>query len=181
MSGQPKKTSKTSVAALAEKLAAGTQKYLANQNSILVEGGTFTAQQVIAQLNALAALRQAVDAAKAVVKGKVADERAKAPALVLFMDAYEGFVRSAFGNKPEVLADFGLAPKKVRTPPTAEQLAAAKAKRAATRKARGIMRKKDKLALKGNVTGVLVTPVTEPAPVPAVTPAPSPAPNGAAR
>jgi hypothetical protein len=179
MSGQPK--SKTSVAALAENLAAGTQKYLANQNSILVAGGTFTAQQVIAQLNALAALRDAVTTAKAVVKGKVADEKAKAPALVLFMDAYEGFVRSAFGNQPEVLAGFGLAPKKARTPPTAEQLAAAKAKRKATREARGTMSKAKKLAIKGNVTGVVVTPITTPDPVPAVTPAPSPAPNGAAK
>jgi hypothetical protein len=165
--------SKSGVAALAVNLAAGTQKYLSTANAILVDGGTFTAAQVIAQLNALADLRKAVDAANAVLKGKRMDESAKAPSLRAFMDAYEGFVRSAFGNQPEVLADFGLAPRKVRAPLTAEKLAAAKAKRAATRKARGTIGKKKILAVKGNVTGVIVTPVTlattEPPPANAAT------------
>ena len=81
-----------------------------------------------------------------------------------FLVAFVSFVRGTFGESPEVLADFGLLPKKVRKPLTVEQLAAAKAKRAATRKARGTTSKKQKLAVKGDVTGVVVTPITATSP-----------------
>jgi hypothetical protein len=185
MSGTKK--NKTSTAALAEHLAEGTQKHLSTV-PILVDGETLTATQVVTQLTTLATLRNAVDAAKVVVKGKIAEEKSKGPALEAFLLAFKGFVLTAFGTKPEILADFGLAPKKVRQPLTVEQKAAAKAKREATREVRGTGSKKKKLAVKGNVTGVVVTPVTQPAPTSAGTPAapnagspaaPSAAPNGA--
>ena len=177
----PTKKSNGNEAALAVKLAAGTQKHLAAVTQVLVDGGTFTPAQVEAQLSTLAALRDAVDAAKAATKGRLAEERLKGPPLVVFLQAFEGFVRAAFGRQPEILADFGLAPKKVKTPLTVEQQAVAKAKRVATRKARGTMGKKQKLAIKGNVTGVLVTPVTEPSHGPPATTANGAALNGAAR
>jgi hypothetical protein len=77
-----------------------------------------------------------------------------------FFIAFIAYVRSAFGNSPDVLADFGLSPKKARTPLTVEQKAAAAAKRKATRQARGTRGPKAKLSVTGNVTGVIVTPVT---------------------
>ena len=177
----PGKKSTRNEAVLAEELAAGAQKHLLGVTQLLLDGSTFTTPQVIAQLAMLADLRAAVDAANAIAKGKLAEERSKGPSLVTFLHAFESFVRTAFGGKPEILADFGLAPKKVKTPLTVEQQAAAKAKRAATRKARGTIGKKKKLAIKGNVTGIIVTPVTEPPPVAVVTPAPASALNGAAR
>jgi hypothetical protein len=54
---------------------------------------------------------------------------------------------------------------------TVEAKAVAVAKRDATRQARGTTSKKQKLAVKGDVTGVVLTPVTAPAPA---TPAPQP-------
>ena len=155
----PGKKSNRSEAALAEELSLGTQKHLSAVTQVLIEGVTFTPAQVITQLTTLADLRAAVDAAKAIEKGRLAEERSKGPSLVAFLHAFESFVRTAFGGQPEILADFGLAPKKVRTPLTVEQQAAANAKRAATRKARGTIGKKKKLAIKGNVTGIVVTPV----------------------
>jgi hypothetical protein len=95
--------------------------------------------------------------------------------------AYRRLVLTAFANSAQMLADFGVTPPKARTPMTSEQLAARAAKSLATRKARGTTSKKQKLAVKGNVTGVNITPVTAStgtapaAPVPPVTPASPPA------
>jgi len=147
-------------AALAEQLAAGTQKHLSTLTQVIIGSGTFTPAQLETQLNAFATLRNDVDAAKATVKAKLADEAAQAPALRAFFTAFIAFVRAAFGNSPDVLADFGLQPKKARAPLTVVQKAAAAAKRKATRAARGTKGSKAKLAVTGNVTGVVVTPVT---------------------
>jgi hypothetical protein len=174
---------KSNEAVLAVKLAAGTQKYLSTATQLFVGDGTFTPAEVEAKLQSLATLRNDVDTAKSAVKAKLEDERNQGPALRGFLLSFVSFVRAAFGGSPDVLAEFGLAPKKVRKPLTAEQRAAAKAKRESTRKARGTMGKKEKLAIKGNVTGVEVIPVTASQPLPslAVSGAPATVPNGAVR
>jgi hypothetical protein len=153
---------KADVAALATKLAAGVQKHFAPTMPIVITEGTFTPTQVAAQLQKLATLRSEVDAAKAVLKGALADEKKEEPALHAFYSAVIAFVRVAYEGSPEILADFGLAPKKVRKSLSGEKQAAAVAKRASTRAARGTMGPKKKAAIKGNVTGVIVTPITEP-------------------
>jgi hypothetical protein len=51
-------------------------------------------------------------------------------------------------------------PPKVRAPLDTEKRVMATAKAKATRKARGTMGKKQKLTVKGDVTGVIVTPIT---------------------
>jgi hypothetical protein len=180
---------KSNEAALAESLAAGTQKHLSTMTTLMVGGSTTTPAQAEAQLTALSTLRNDVDAARTALNAKIATETAQLPALRAFLVAFVAFVRGTFGNSPDVLADFGLAPRKAKTPLTAEQKTAAAAKRKATRAARGTTGKKAKLAVKGNVTGVVVTPVTTPAASPAPEPAqpaptaspasPSPAPAAA--
>jgi hypothetical protein len=75
------------------------------------------------------------------------------------MSAFESFVEAAFGSSPDVLADFGII-RKARAPLTVEAKAAAAAKRASTRAARHTLGTKQKKAIKGDVTGVLVTPIT---------------------
>ena len=145
---------------LAMQLVAGTQKHLANIAALMFASGTFTPQQVEAQLTLLSTLRADVEAAKAIVKAKLAAEEAQAAALIAFQDAFIAFVKAAFSNSPAVLADFGLSPKKVAAPLTVAEKAAAKAKRDATRKARGTMGSKQKLAVHGDVTGVTITPTT---------------------
>ncbi|HEX8789451.1 MAG TPA: hypothetical protein VF765_00765 [Polyangiaceae bacterium] len=154
-------------ASLAELLIAGTQKHLATITQLVVGGSTLTPVQAVAKLQAFADLRNAVDAARAALKAKLVDEQAQGPLLRAFFIAFIGFVRAAFGNAPDVLADFGLAPKKTKAPQTVEQKAAAAAKRAATRKARGIIGTRKRAAVTGNVTGVDITPVTTPAAPPA--------------
>jgi hypothetical protein len=76
--------------------------------------------------------------------------------------AYERLVLAAFASASQTLADFGLTPPTARTPLTAQQLAAQAAKAKATRIARGTTSRKKKLAIKGDVTGVVVTPIAAP-------------------
>ena len=96
--------------------------------------------------------------------------------------AYERFVLVAFAGATQTLVDFGLTPPKARTPLTANELAVRAAKAKATRAARGTTSKKQKLGVKGDVTGLIMTPVKLPtaatpaSPVPPVIPAPAPAP-----
>ena len=165
--------SKSSEAVLAVKLAAGTQKHLSTLTQVILGSGTFTPAQIVTELQDFAALRNSVDTAKAAVKAALTDEQSKGPALRAFVNVFIAFVRAAFGNSPDVLADFGLSPKKVAKPLTAAEQAAAVAKRNATREARGTKGKLVKASIHGNVTGVNITPVTAPAETPPAAAAPA--------
>jgi hypothetical protein len=156
---------------LATQFIAGLNRHLATAGQLTFAGGTFTTAQVTSQLQAIVNVRTDVDAAKAQAEAKLAVFRAQAPAQRVFLDAFATFVKATFGNAPDVLADFGLKPKKAPTPLTVEAKAAAAAKRAATRAKRNVLGKVQRKAVKGNVTGVVVTPIVAPQPA-------APAPNG---
>jgi len=167
------------------KLVAGAQKRFPNgKQSVTLEGETTTIDDVTKELQSFVDNRDAVVAAQATARSKLAVERAQMPALNALIVAFIAFVRLTFGDDSEALADFGLAPRKARTPLTAEQKAVAAAKRRATRGARGTTGPKARKAVHGNVTAKLVvTPApaaeaeaTAPLPAPAAAP---PAPNGA--
>jgi hypothetical protein len=163
---------KGTVVALAEQLIAGTNKHLASMPQVMLVGGSFTPAQVTERLAALGNLRNDVDAAKATTKAKLAVEKANMPALRTFMGAMVAFVKAAFGNAPDVLADFGLHPK-ARTPLTVQAKTAAAAKRKATRAARHTTGPKQKMSVKGDVSGIVVTPITAEKPVATVSSGPS--------
>jgi hypothetical protein len=176
-------TQKGTETATATKLLAGFQKHLASVTSLTLGSVDYTPAQIIAALQLLVNLRAAVEAAQATAKAKLTAEEAQAPALIVLMDALVAYVKLSFSESPDVLADFGIAPKKARTPMTAEAKAAANAKRKATRAARGITTQAERMAKTGNVVGVTITPVVAPAsPAPVVTQAPAtqtpPAPAG---
>jgi hypothetical protein len=166
-----KKQGKSTVVALAEQLIAGTGKHFTNVTQVMLVGGSFTPAEVTSKLTQIVTLRTGVDSARASTQAKLATEKTDMPALRTFMDAYVSHVKAAFGSLPDVLADFGLHPKKAQTPLTVEAKAAAAAKRKATRAARNTMGSKQKLAVKGDVVGITVTPVTATAPVVAKAPA----------
>jgi hypothetical protein len=169
------KPGKQNTVARAEGLSAGTTKHYPNASDQLAfDGGKYTITQVQTNLQKVAELRTATTDAQASAKAKVAAEETLLPPLLLFMAAYAAFVKATFGTQPDVLADFGLAPKKARKPLTTAQKAAAKAKADATRLARGTKGPVAKLGTVGNVVGVTVTPITaSPDPVPAAKPAAS--------
>ena len=166
-----KNSTKSTVAAAAKQLIAATTKHLANETSIKLAGSSYTPTQIIDSLQAIVNLRESVDASKASTTAKLETEKTEMPALRTRMRALVTYVKAVFATQPDVLADFGIAPK-TRTPLTAEAKTAAAAKRKATRAARKVMGSKQRLQVQGDVIGVTVTPITAPAPQPA---APTPA------
>jgi hypothetical protein len=167
---------KAARATRAGQLIAGARKHFPNAGQVLTFGGgtaNVTVDAAVAQLQKLVDYRAAVVEARAAAKDTVQAERAAAPALVAFMNAFEAFVRLQLGADTKALADFGLAPRKARAPMTAEQKAVAAAKRKATRDARGTKGPRAKKTVHGNITAELVV---KPAPDAAAGPeAPAPA------
>ncbi|HEX4448569.1 MAG TPA: hypothetical protein VH044_17615 [Polyangiaceae bacterium] len=164
---------KNAEAAFVKQMIAGTQKHYPNGGaSIPVDGVSYTVTALTQLMQDFVDQRDAVESAKAATKSKVATERARAPAQLVVIRGFEQVVRGSFGNAADVLADFGLAPTKVRTPMTAEQKAVAAAKRAATRSARHTMGKNQKKDVKGAIKATLVvTPLDGSTPTGTGTPA----------
>ncbi len=170
---------KATTLARVQALIAGTQKHFPS-GSFTLGNATYTTASLVQVLQSLVDAFARVDAAHASAKDLVAEQRSAVQKAAPLMRDYTKYVRAMFGTGAVQLADFGLLPPKARTPPSAEKRAAAKAKLEATRKARGTTSKKQKLAVKGDVTGVVVTPVTHPAPAAAPPTAPvGPAPAAA--
>ncbi len=165
--------SKVTLTAQATQLIAGFQKHLANVQSITLASVVYTPAQITAALQLLVNLYTEVSTAKSVVKAKLAAEKAQAPTLRSLMAALVSYVKLSFSESPDVLADFGLEPKKAATPLTTEEKVVAVAKRASTRKARGTTSKKAKRAVKGSVVNVVLTTVEAGQPVVAPSAAPS--------
>jgi hypothetical protein len=171
---------KAGVVVRAQALIAGTTKHLASTTQVTLVGETLTPAQVVAKLQALVDLRTAVDSAKATAKAKLVAEESNAPPLLTFLGAFAAYVKAAYLNSPDVLSDFGLNPKS-RTAQTVETKAVAAAKRAATRAARHTLGSKQRAVIKGDVTGVTLTPVVATPPTPATPSSPSaPATGGTA-
>ena len=142
--------------------------------SLTISSTAYTPDQITKALGLLVALYAAVDAAKAVVKAKLAAEASQAPALLSLLADLVSYVKLAYAGSPDVLNDFGLLPKTIPTPMTAEQKAVANAKRKATREARGITTKAAKMAKVGDVVGLSVTPIKAGPPVVTSSTAPTP-------
>ena len=159
-----KKNGKGQIVVVAKQLIAGTAKRLAKGTQVPLVGSSYTPDQITTELQSIVNLRTDVDAAKATAKAKLAAETAQMPALRTFMSAYVSFIKAAYGTSPDALADFGINPKQ-RAQLTAEANVAAAAKRKATRAARHTMGSRQKLGVKGDVTGITVTPITAPQPV----------------
>jgi hypothetical protein len=165
MSSNQLTKSKAATLALLQALVAGTQRHFSS-GSFTLGSTTYTAATLVPILQGLATAITAVNTVQASAKDTVAAMHGAEATVGPIIQAYKRFVQVTFSNATQTLADFGLTPPKVRAPLTIEQKAAAKAKAEATRKARGTTSKKQKLAVKGNVTGVTVTPITAPTAAP---------------
>jgi hypothetical protein len=173
---------KADTLARVQALIAGTQKHFPNEQ-LKFGDATHTTASLVQALQGLVDAFPPVTAAHASVKDTVAALRATQAKVAPLMRAYRSFLRATFSNAA-LLGDFGMQAPKARTPLVTDKRVVATAKLKATRAARGTTSKKQKLAVTGGVTGVIVTPVTHPAPAtPPATPAgPAPvatAPSGA--
>jgi hypothetical protein len=156
--------SKSALAAQVKQFIAGANKHFPNGSQVLQVGGvTSTVSGLTGVMQAFVDNRDAVEVSKAATKAKIETERTQAPSQLAVFRAFETVIRATFGNSADVLADFGLAPHRARTPMTAEEKAVAAAKRKATRAARHTMGKNQKKTVQGSITAKLVvTPLTPP-------------------
>jgi len=159
MSSTTSKVSKATALARVQAVIAGTKKHFPS-GSLTIGNVAFTEASLVGLLQSLADAMTAENGARASAKGALSALRETDAKVGPVLRAYKRIVLETFGNATEILADFGLEPPKARKPQSGEQIAAATAKRRATRKARGVVGKRKKLAIKGDVTGVVVTPVT---------------------
>ena len=154
-------SSRTKAATLAQlqALISGLQKQFPNGEFTL--GNTaYTTATLVQAFQSLIEAINAVNTAQASAKVAVATMLATAAKVGPVVLALKRNLLAMYGNATDILALFGLEPQKAPAPLTSQEKAAAAVKAAATRKARGTTSKKQKLAVKGNVTGITVTPIT---------------------
>jgi hypothetical protein len=159
MSTTTSKPNKATALAQVQALIAGTQKHFPTATFTLGN----TAYTTAALIQAFQTLENAIvtlNAAHTSVKDAGLSLQGIEANLGPLMRDYRRYVLSVFSTAPQELADFGLQPPKVRKPLASDKRAAATAKMRATRAARGTTSKKKKLAVKGDVTGVDITPIT---------------------
>jgi hypothetical protein len=143
-------------------LVAGTQKHPPSGQFTLA-GQEFTAQSLILALQSLENAISKVDTAKAGWNDALKELTTTRAKVDPVMGAYRSWVEAMYGTAPATLAEFGLAPRKARTPMTTEKKVVAVAKREATRTARHTAGPKQKAGIKGDVKVEIVkTPAAAP-------------------
>jgi len=146
---------------------------------VVLEGQSYTSSSLIELLQSLVDALTKVDAAKAQWSDTLQQMVGLKAEVIPVVGALRSYLLTTNGSSPSVLGDYGLSPRKPKTPLTGERQAAATAKARATRAARHTMGSKQKAGVKGDVTGVVVTPVTAPkapSPTPSTGPAVTPTP-----
>jgi hypothetical protein len=155
------KPNKATALARVQALIAGTQKHFPS-GSFTLGKTAYTTATLIQALKGLENAITILNAAHASVRDAGTALRDVQSKVAPLMRDYKRFVLATFSTAAQDLADFGLQPPKGRKPLDSQKRAAATAKAKATRTARGTTSKKQKLAVKGNVTGVNITPTTQP-------------------
>jgi hypothetical protein len=159
MASNTPKQNRNSEMAADQKLIDGLTKHAATLPSFVIAGVSTTTTNVITKLQARIAAEEAVQPARATWLAAVAQARSEIAATKSVVSAVKQAILSAFAGQADMLADFGLTPRKARVV-SPEQKVAAAAKSKATRAARHTAGSVQKKAVKGGVTGVVVTPVT---------------------
>jgi hypothetical protein len=149
-----------------QKLVDGLTKHAGVIASLYLGGTAMPNAAIVSKLQALIAAVNSTNTARASLHALVLAEEQLRTQSEQFVTDLRQTILAMFSTQTDVLADFGLAPrKKPAVSPQAKVAAAAKA--AATRKARGTKGKKQLAEVSGDVTGIVVTPVTASAvPVP---------------
>ena len=170
-------STKSAALAQVQALLAGTNKTFPNA-TLTFGNASVQATSIVQDLQSLEQAMLAVNAAQSNARDAMSALRALEASVGPLLRAYKRYLLATYGTSAQQLAVFGLQPTKARTPASTDTRATATAKARATRAARGTKGKKQKLAIKGDVTGVVVTPITtspEPKPAPSTSPSASPA------
>lgn len=155
-----------------QKLADGLTQHASTAPSVVIAGVTMKPSDIVAKLQARIAQAKALSSAAANWHSMVQTEKIAAEGLKPLLSMVQQVLRAAYSTELDVLADFGLSPrKKAVVSPATKTAAALKAK--ATRAARGTKGAQQKAAI---TTQVTIAPATttavkvEGAPGPTVTP-----------
>jgi hypothetical protein len=143
-----------------QKIQEGLGKHLANVGPLTLDGVTVTIADLAALIQADLDAMDASAKARAASRVSVQAERDAHAKALRFLRALKAYVIATFGKTPaasSTLEDFGYKPHKgfARTP---EQKAEAKAKAAATRKARHTMGPKQKKLVTGDTPSEPIPP-----------------------
>lgn len=166
------KITKVGLVQFLDHLIAGTKAH-SSSTPIVFGGHSYTPQSLVDTLQSLADTVAKVDAAHAQWREALAQMDQVKAQVGPVAAGYQSFLLATYGSSPSALAAYGLTPRKPKATLTTEQRALATAKAKATRAARHTMGSKEKQGVKGNVAGVVVTPVTV-APVTVAPPGPPP-------
>jgi hypothetical protein len=131
---------------------------LPSTTKITIAGQTHSVREAIAIYQAVIDLRTALRDKRTEEKQAQVDSRAADTACKAFDQGVKAWAVTTFPAGSKQREGFG-ATRKKRAPLTAEERVAAKEKARATRKARGTKGPKEKLTVRGDVSGVVVTPV----------------------
>jgi hypothetical protein len=158
-----------------QQLLAGIQKYLPS-TTLTIQAQPETTAQVVSVIQARVDKAQAVNTARTALHTAILASQQQDESTEAFVQGVRNTVLAMYSTSPQILGDFGLSPRKPRTPLTPEQKLVAAAKAKATRAARGTVGAKKKAAIKGTVSGSIVVPVdgSETTLVSSSSPAPSP-------
>jgi hypothetical protein len=160
------KKNKSATVARMQSMIQGLQKHNANAEFTL-QSKTFTTGALVTLFQGLVDAITKVNAAEAATTVAVAAAGEQQAQTEHVYTSLKQNLQGTHGPDAQTLGDYGLAPRKTPAPLTAAEKAAAAVKRDATRKARGTKGTKQRAAIKGDVTGVIVTPITA---TPATTP-----------
>jgi hypothetical protein len=159
MSTSLKKVDKTSLRKHIDDLIAGVQKHEPN-GTFTFGSKTYAAPALVQLFQSLGEALDATDDARARWQDALTSERAVHASVLPVIEGFRQWIAVTHAGTPSMLADFGVAPRKARTTLTAEQQAAAVLKNRATRLARKTLGSRQKKAVKGDVVGITVAPVT---------------------
>ncbi len=168
------KMNKVTLAQSYGRLIAGLKLHLSS-TPIVLDGTSYTSQSLIDLFQSVVDALSKADAAKAQWSSTLQQLAELKAEVAPVAGAFRSHVLTINGSSPSALGDYGLSPRKTKTPLSGAQQAAATAKAKATRAARHTMGSKQKQGVTGNVTGVVVTPITEGPVAPATPVTPKPA------
>ncbi|MGD0523904.1 MAG: hypothetical protein ABSE49_02100 [Polyangiaceae bacterium] len=140
-------------------LIAGLLAFFQPGDTFALAAGIMTRDQLIALFQQFVAAAQATKNSNAAWRTDVQAERAMELTVAPIRTGLKSILQGKFGKSGTQLLQFGIAPLKV-VPKTTEVMTAAVAKSKATRAARGTKGSVQKKQITGNVTGVIITPVT---------------------
>lgn len=131
-----------------QQVVEGIQKDLQTTTAFILGGTSYTAATLVTFILSHIAAANAVLTTKAAWQNAIKTYKGLDTQATVVLRDLKNLVIATFGSTSPKLADFGYAPRKV-TVLTPAQKAAAAEKRAATRKARGTLGPKKKLAITG--------------------------------